>query len=344
MNTLTITAPDDLHCHFRDDEALLTTVPATARQFSRAIVMPNLKPPVVNTEMALAYRQRILAALPDKYSFTPLMTLYLTDDMSVDDIKVAAQSAHVYACKLYPAGATTNSAAGVTDITKIFPLLEAMQDADMPLLIHGEVTSDKVDIFDRERVFIDTTFSQLREKFPALRMVLEHLTTAYGVEYIRQSTAKTGATITAHHLLINRNHMLVGGIKPHFYCLPVAKRLSDQEALLMAATSGDPHFFLGTDSAPHAIAQKESACGCAGIYSAPVALESYAMAFDTVGKINQLEGFASHFGADFYQIPRNTSQVSLIKEAWDVPQQLPFCETHISPFFAGQTLNWRLQA
>jgi len=339
---ITLTRPDDWHIHLRDGTALTRTVGDAARQFARAIVMPNLVPPVMDTAQALAYRERILAARPAGNPFEPLMVLYLTDNTDPAEI-AKAKAAGVTACKLYPAGATTNSASGVTDLAKIYPVLEAMQKAGMPFLLHGEVTDPAIDIFDREKVFLDRTFSQLVKNFPELRMVLEHITTADSAGFVAAAPANVAATITAHHLLYNRNHMLVGGIRPHFYCLPILKRNTHQAALIKAATSGNPKFFLGTDSAPHAKDKKEAACGCAGSYTANAAIELYAETFEDAGALDKLEAFASHFGPDFYQLPRNTDKITLVKTQWQVPDNLPFADTTLVPLRAGETLRWQLQ-
>ena len=339
---ITLTRPDDWHIHLRDGAALSRTVGDAAQQFARAIVMPNLVPPVMNTEQALAYQARIKAARPVANTFEPLMVLYLTD--STDPAEIAkAKAAGVTAVKLYPAGATTNSASGVTDLTKVYPVLEAMQKAGMPFLLHGEVTDSSIDIFDREKVFLDRTFSHLVKNFPELKMVLEHITTADSAEFVAAAPANVAATITAHHLLYNRNHMLAGGIRPHYYCLPILKRNTHQAALIKAATSGSPKFFLGTDSAPHAKDKKEAACGCAGSYTAYAAIELYAEAFEDAGALDKLEGFASHFGADFYGLPRNTDQITLVKTEWQVPDNLSFADTTLVPLRAGETLRWKLQ-
>lgn len=340
--TLTITRPDDWHIHLRDNAALINTVNDAARQFSRAIIMPNLVPPVRNSDEAGSYRQRILAARPANSDFTPLMTLYLTDQTTVACIHQAHDSGFVYAAKLYPAGATTNSDSGVTALEHIYPALEAMSEVGMPLLVHGEVTDDGVDIFDREQRFIDQQLSVLVSRFPQLKIVMEHITTADAVEFVSAAGEQVAATITPHHLLFNRNHMLVGGIKPHYYCLPILKRNRHQQALLQAATSGNPKFFLGTDSAPHARHSKENACGCAGCYSAFAAIELYAEAFERHGTLDKLEGFASHFGADFYGLPRNSNRITLVREPWQVPDELDFGEQRLVPLCAGETLNWRL--
>jgi len=351
MQTLTLTRPDDWHLHLRDGVALGAVVAATARQFARAIVMPNLKPPVTTTEQARAYRDRILDALrraaPDEpacQAFEPLMTLYLTDATSPDEIRRAAASGTVHAVKLYPAGATTHSEAGVTGINKVHPALEAMQACGMPLLIHGEVTDPAVDVFDREAVFIDTVLEPLRRDFPQLRIVFEHITTQEAAQYVAQSSGPIGATITAHHLLYERNALFKGGMRPHWYCLPILKRETHRRALLEAATSGNPRFFLGTDSAPHAQHLKEHACGCAGCYTAPHAMELYAAAFESVGRLDRLEGFASLHGPDFYRLPRNTDTVTLHRETWTIPESLPFGDEAIVPLAAGESLAWRLSA
>ena len=339
---ITLTRPDDWHIHLRDGAALARTVGDAAQQFARAIVMPNLVPPVMNTEQALAYQARIKAARPAGNTFEPLMVLYLTD--STDPAEIArAKAAGVTAVKLYPAGSTTNSASGVTDLTKVYPVLEAMQKAGMPFLLHGEVTDSSIDIFDREKVFLDRTFSQLVKNFPELKMVLEHITTADSAAFVADAPANVAATITAHHLLYNRNHMLAGAIRPHYYCLPILKRNTHQAALVNAATSGNPKFFLGTDSAPHAKDKKEAACGCAGSYTAYAALELYAEAFEDAGALDKLEGFASHFGPDFYRLPRNSDQVTLVKTEWQAPETLAFADTTLVPLRAGEKLRWQLQ-
>ncbi len=339
---LTLTRPDDWHLHLRDDAALASVVAHSAQRFARAIVMPNLKPPVTTTALALGYRQRILDALPSGSRFDPMMTLYLTDLLTPQEIATASESGIVKGIKLYPAGATTNSDAGVKDIRQRYPVLEAMQREGMPLLIHAEVTDPEVDIFDRERTFIDRHMVSLAKDFPELRIVFEHVTTADAVDFVRSSGGRLAATITPQHLLYNRNAMLVGGIRPHLYCLPILKRSSHQVALLQAATSGDPRFFLGTDSAPHAQKAKESACGCAGCYSAHAAIELYAEAFDQAGALDKLEGFASFFGPDFYGLPRNQEQITLEKKTWTVPTSYPFGEGAVVPLAAGETLAWQL--
>ncbi|GAB3481717.1 dihydroorotase [Azotobacter salinestris] len=339
---LTLLRPDDWHIHLRDGAALTRTVADAARTFGRAIVMPNLVPPVRNVSEADSYRQRIQAACPANSRFEPLMTLYLTDRTTPEDIRAAKACGLVHAAKLYPAGATTNSDAGVTSIENIFPTLEAMAEAGLPLLVHGEVTHSEIDVFDREKRFIDDNLSRVVERFPKLKVVFEHITTRDAVEFVEASSGNVGATITAHHLLYNRNHMLVGGIRPHFYCLPILKRRTHQEALLDAATSGNPKFFLGTDSAPHARHAKESACGCAGCYTAHAAIELYAEAFEQRNALDRLEAFASHHGADFYAMPRNTDHITLIRAEWTAPTSLTFGEHSLVPLRAGEKLRWRL--
>ena len=341
---LTLTRPDDWHLHVRDTDALTTVIPHTARQFARAIIMPNLQPPVTTTKQALAYHQRILAAVPDGVHFTPLMTLYLTDQTTADDIIEAQASNRVQAVKLYPAGATTNSAAGVTEISKTWGALESMEEQGLPLLVHAEVTDPEIDVFDREQVFIDRHLQPLTQRFPQLKVVLEHVTTREGVQFVSNAPDTVAATITAHHLLLNRNAMFKGGLQPHSYCLPVLKRELHREALLAAAISGNRKFFLGTDSAPHTRERKESACGCAGIYTAHAALELYAQAFEDADALQQLEGFASHFGADFYGLPRNTDQITLVKKDWQVPDSYPLMGSALVPLFAGETLHWQVKA
>lgn len=339
---LTLTRPDDWHIHLRDGAALARTVGDAASQFARAIVMPNLVPPVSNTEQALAYKGRILAARPAGSQFEPLMVLYLTDNTDPAEI-AKAKAAGITACKLYPAGATTNSASGVTDLANIYPVLEAMEKAGMHFLLHGEVTDSSIDIFDREKVFIDRTFNPLVSRFPGLRMVLEHITTADAAEFVASAPANVAATITAHHLLYNRNHMLAGGIRPHYYCLPILKRGTHQQALIKAATSGSPKFFLGTDSAPHAKDKKETNCGCAGSYTAYAAIELYAEAFEDAGALDKLEAFASHFGPDFYQLPRNRDTITLAKADWQAPDVLSFADTNLVPLRAGEALRWKIK-
>jgi dihydroorotase len=338
---ITLTRPDDWHLHLRDGAALAAVLPHTARQFARAIVMPNLRPPVTTTEQALAYRERILAARPAGSEFQPLMTLYLTDNLPPDEIR-RAKEAGVVAVKLYPAGATTNSDAGVTDLYKTYATLETMQREGLPLLVHGEVTDPEVDLFDREAVFIDRVMKPLRHDFPSLKVVFEHLTTREGVQYVAEAGPFTAATITAQHLLYNRNAIFLGGVRPHFYCLPVLKSEAHRRALVAAATSGSPKFFLGTDSAPHAAHLKEHAAGHAGCYTALSALELYAEVFDAAGALDQLEGFASFHGADFYGLPRNRGTITLKREAWTLPESLPFGEAQLKPLRGGETLAWRL--
>lgn len=339
---ITITRPDDWHLHVRDGAALKYTVPFTARQFGRAIIMPNLTPPCITTEQALGYRDRILAATPTNDSFQPLMTLYLTDNTSPSEIKKAKDSGFVVAVKLYPAGATTNSDAGVTDMTKCYRTLAALQENNMPLLVHGEVTDPHVDIFDREKLFIEQALIPTRNAFPELKIVFEHITTKDAVDYVLAEDKYTAATITPQHLLYNRNAIFKGGIRPHYYCLPVLKREEHRLALNAAATSANPKFFLGTDSAPHAQDKKESACGCAGIFSAPLAIELYARAFDANNAIDKLEGFASFFGADFYGVERNTQTITLHKQNWTVPDNYAFLDGRIIPLHAGETESWQL--
>ncbi len=345
IDTLTLTRPDDWHLHVRDGAALASVLPYTARQFGRAIVMPNLRPPVTTVAQALAYRERILAALPREgpgADFQPLMTLYLTDNTPPEEI-VRAKAAGIVALKLYPAGATTNSDAGVTDIRKTYATLQAMQREGLLLLVHGEVTDAEIDIFDREAVFIDQVMQPLRRDLPGLKVVFEHITTAEAADYVATAGEHTAATITAHHLLYSRNALFVGGLRPHWYCLPVLKRERHRQALLRAATSGSDRFFLGTDSAPHAAVLKEaSVCG-AGCFTAPAALELYAEAFEAAGALDKLEGFASHHGADFYGLPRNTGQVTLRRQPWALPAEMPFAEdAQIKPLRAGETLQWKL--
>lgn len=340
---LEITRPDDWHVHLRDGVALGSVVADTARQFARAIVMPNLKPPVTTVAQAEDYRGRILASLPADTHFQPLMTLYLTEGTSVEEIARAKASGTVFAVKYYPAGATTNSQAGVSDLSRVYPVLEAMQQHGLPLLMHGEVTDPAVDIFDRERVFIERHLIPLRERFPDLRMVLEHITTRAAVEFVSQAPAHVGATITAHHLLLNRNALFEGGIQPHHYCAPVLKRETHRLALLEAATGGNPHFFLGTDSAPHVREAKEAACGCAGIYTAHAAIELYAEAFEQVGKLDQFEAFASFHGADFYGLPRNRERITLERKPWTVPDALPLANSACVPFRAGKSMAWSIR-
>lgn len=342
MNELTLTRPDDWHLHLRDGEAMKSVLPDTVKRFARAIVMPNLKPPVTTVEAARGYRDRILAALPAGMTFEPLMTLYLTDNTPAEEIAKARQSGFIHAVKYYPAGATTNSDSGVTDMHKAYPALAAMEEHGVPLLLHGEVTDADVDVFDREAVFIDRTLARLMQDFPKLRIVLEHITTRQAVEFVKTAPAHVGATITVHHLLYNRNAMFKGGIRPHFYCLPVLKRENHREALIEAAISGNPKFFLGTDSAPHAQHAKESSCGCAGIYTAHAAIELYAEVFEEAGALNRLESFASFFGPDFYGLPRNTGKITLKKESWIVPDSLDMGGQKLVPLRASEAVRWKL--
>jgi dihydroorotase len=343
MQTLTLTRPDDWHLHLRDGAALAAVLPDTARRFARAIVMPNLKPPVTTVALAAAYRERILAALPAGMSFTPLMTLYLTDNMPATEIDAVKASGFIHAIKLYPAGATTNSDAGVTDLKKCAATLARMEQLGVPLLVHGEVTDPAVDIFDREAVFIDTVLLPLVRDFPALKVVLEHITTRDGIAFVKGSGANVAGTLTAHHLLLNRNAIFAGGIRPHHFCLPVLKRESHRQALVAAAISGNPKFFLGTDSAPHAQSAKETACGCAGCYTANAGIELYAEAFEAAGALDKLEAFASFFGADYYGLPRNTDTVTLRREAMAVPASLDYVDgDQLVPLRAGESVAWRL--
>ncbi|MBL4828925.1 MAG: dihydroorotase [Aliivibrio sp.] len=342
MTTITITRPDDWHIHLRDGDVLADTVKDISRYNGRALIMPNLMPPITNTEMALSYRERIQAHNTTS-TFEPLMALYLTDQTTPDEIRKAKASGKVYAAKLYPAGATTNSDSGVTSAKKIYPVLETMQEVGMLLLIHGEVTTDDIDIFDREKQFLDSVLAPIVNDFPDLKIVLEHITTADAAEFVRNANDNVAATITAHHLMYNRNHMLVGGIKPHFYCLPILKRNTHQHALIKAATSGNKKFFLGTDSAPHAKDKKENACGCAGSYTAHAAVELYAEVFEAEGKLDNLEAFASHNGPDFYELPRNQDTITLIKEEWSVPATLSFGNDVVVPIRAAETIAWTVK-
>ncbi len=343
MNELTITRPDDWHVHLRDGSALAQTCADMARYFNRVIVMPNLTPPVVSVADAAAYRERILAAMAGlPRQFEPLMTLYLTDRTDAAEIQLAAASDFVHAVKLYPAGATTNSDAGVAELEGLYPVLAAMEEVDLPLLIHGEVTDHEIDIFDREKVFIDRHLAPIAERFPGLRIVLEHITTRDAVQFVSEASSKVAATITAHHLMFNRNDMLVGGIRPHYYCLPILKRNVHQNELMEAATSGSPKFFLGTDSAPHTTGSKEADCGCAGVYTGHAAIEFYTEVFEQLDALDKLEGFASHFGPDFYGLPRNQDSITLVKESWDVPPQLPLGEDTLTPLAAGESISWRV--
>ncbi|MDD5460799.1 MAG: dihydroorotase [Methylococcales bacterium] len=343
MKTLTITRPDDWHAHVRNGAVLKTVLPHTVRQFARAIIMPNLKPPVTAVAQALAYRDEILQAIPEGGDFTPLMTLYLTDSTTPDEIKKAADSDAVHAFKLYPAGATTHSDSGVADIKAVYALFAAMEKHDIPLLIHGEVTDQDCDIFDREKLFIDKHLADIADNFPGLRIVAEHVTTTEAVQFVQAAGVNIAATITPQHLLFNRNAILAGGIRPHYYCLPIIKRESHRLALVEAATSGNPKFFLGTDSAPHLTSLKENACGCAGCYSAHAALELYAEAFERAGSLDKLEGFASFFGADFYRLPRNSGSVTLDKITWTVPAVYGVNEHSIMPLKANEALSWKLR-
>jgi dihydroorotase len=342
MDELTITRPDDWHLHLRDGEHMRSVVGDTARRFARAIVMPNLRPPVTTTELAAAYRQRILSALPAGSAFQPLMTLYLTDNTRPAEIERAKGSGAVHAVKYYPAGATTNSDSGVTDVRRCDAALQAMSDTGMPLLVHGEVTDPEVDVFDRERVFIERVLLPLVERFPRLKIVMEHITTAEAVAFVTAASDRVAATITAHHLLLNRNAIFQGGIRPHHYCVPVLKRESHRRALVGAAASGNPKFFLGTDSAPHARHTKETSCGCAGLYTAHAGIELYAEAFEAVQALDKLEGFASFFGADFYGLPRNRERVKLRKMAWRVPEDAAFGADRLVPMRAGAQVQWSL--
>ncbi len=344
MDTLTLLQPDDWHAHLRDGESLKRTVPDLAKQFHRAICMPNLVPPIKTVKEAKAYRKRIMAHVPEGVSFDPRMVLYFTDHTPVDEIKKIKESDEVNAIKLYPAGATTNSDNGVSDIRKVYHVIEQLEIHQVPLLLHGEVTHNHVDIFDREKRFLDEVLIPLLRQFPQLKLVLEHITTADAASFILEQGRNVAATITPQHLLFNRNDLLVGGVKPHFYCLPILKRQTHQTTLLEVATSANPKFFLGTDSAPHAQSKKENACGCAGCYSAPYAIELYAQAFDQMGKLDKLEGFASHFGADFYGLERNTQTITLVRKPQQVAERLSYLEQDdIIPLHAGQTLDWSLQ-
>ena len=342
MDRITLRRPDDFHVHLRDGPAMAAVLADTARRFARAIVMPNLRPPVTTTALALHYRDRILGELPDGARFEPLMTLYLTDDTPPEEISRAKLSGRIHGVKLYPAGATTHSDAGVTRISRCFHTLERMEEVDMPLLVHGESTDPAIDVFDREKAFIEETLGPLVERFPRLKVVLEHITTRDAVHYVEVTGAQVAATITAHHLLMNRNALFMGGIRPHHYCLPVLKREEHREALVEAATSGNPKFFLGTDSAPHARKLKEAACGCAGIYTAHAALELYAAAFEEAGALEKLEDFAAVFGAQFYGLPLNEGTITLAREEWRIPDRLPFGADELVPLRAGETLSWKL--
>jgi dihydroorotase len=344
MDRLSITQPDDCHLHVRNGSVLSTVIAHTARQFGRAIIMPNLKPPVTTVDLALDYRQEILNALPEGSDFQPLMTLYLTGGTTVAEIKKVADSEFVHAFKLYPAGATTHSDQGVADIEAAYSLFAAMEEYAVPLLIHGEVTAAEYDIFDREKIFLETELSRITERFPALRIVVEHLTTLEAVQFVLAANSQVAATITPQHLMFNRNAILAGGIRPHYYCLPVLKREHHRQALLKAATSGNPKFFLGTDSAPHLTVLKENSCGCAGCYSAYGALEMYAQIFEQAGALDKLEAFAGFYGADFYRLPRNAKRVTLRKQAWTVPEYYGAAEQRITPLMAGEQLTWQVVA
>lgn len=342
MIALTLTRPDDWHLHLRDGAHLAAVVPFTARQFARAVIMPNLKPPVTTVAMAQAYRERIIAAVPAGVRFEPLMTLYLTDSTSAEEIRAARESGFIVGAKLYPAGATTHSDSGVTAIEKIYPALAAMEESGLVLQVHGEVTDGDVDVFDRERVFIDRTLAPVVQRFALLRVVFEHVTTREAVQFVKQARTGVGATITPQHLLLNRNAIFQGGIRPHYYCLPVLKREHDRRALIEAATGDDPRFFLGTDSAPHAKHTKEHACGCAGIFSAHAAIELYAEAFESAGRLDRLQAFASERGADFYRLPRNAEHIVLERVSWMPPRAYPFGADELVPFRAGEPVAWRM--
>ncbi len=342
MDRLTITRPDDWHLHLRDGAALEAVLPDTARRFGRAIIMPNLKPAIRTTQQALHYRERILGALPDGAEFEPLMTLYLTDETPPEEIARAKLSGRVMGLKLYPAGATTNSDEGVTRISRCFHTLERMEELGLPLLVHGEVTDPAVDVFDREKAFIEDVLGPLLARFTQLKVVFEHITTRDAVQYVEVTGANVAATITPHHLLMNRNALFLGGIRPHHYCLPVLKREEHREALVEAATSGNPKFFLGTDSAPHALRTKEAACGCAGVYNAHAGIELYAVAFEEAGALDKLEAFASEHGAAFYGLPRNRGRITLVRENWQVPDSIPFGDDALIPLRAGETIPWKL--
>ncbi|HLF98200.1 MAG TPA: dihydroorotase [Methylococcaceae bacterium] len=343
MNQIVLTAPDDWHLHVRDGSALASLVPHSARQFARALIMPNLRPPVTTVAEALRYRERILDAISPRCAFTPYMSLYLTEATQPEEVARVAETPEVLSFKLYPAGATTNSESGVASLEKIYPLLECMERHDVPLQVHGEVTEPEVDIFDREARFIEAHLEPITRRFPALRVVLEHVTTREGVDFVREAGGTVAATITAHHLLYNRNALLVGGVRPHFYCLPILKRETHRRALLEAATRGNPKFFLGTDSAPHPRHAKECASGCAGCYTAHAAMELYAQAFESAGALERLDAFASRHGADFFRLPRNEGQIELRREAWSVPETLAIGEDVLIPLRAGETLSWRVQ-
>ena len=343
MDQITLTLPDDWHLHLRDKQTLESTVPAAARGFGRGIIMPNLVPPATTVERVAAYRERILAQRPEGSDWEPLMVLYLTDNTTADEIRAAKQCGFIHGCKYYPAGATTNSDSGVTDLNKIDAVLKTMEELGMILQLHGEVTTADIDIFDREAVFIERHLKVVAKKFPRLKIIFEHITTKQAAEYVASAGDNIAATITPQHLLYNRNHMLAGGIRPHFYCLPILKRDIHQLALIEAATSGSPKFFLGTDSAPHAKNKKESACGCAGCFSHHAAIELYAQAFEQAGALDKLEGFASFYGADFYGLPRHTETITLSRQPWELPASIPFEDNQLVPLGAGTTLNWKLE-
>ena len=342
MTRVTLIRPDDWHLHLRDGALMQAVLPDTVRRFGRAIIMPNLKSPVISTELAQAYRARILAALPQSTRFEPLMTLYLTDNTSPQEIVKAKASGIIHGVKFYPSGATTHSDAGVTDITKCYAALATMEEQDLPLLVHGEVTDPLVDVFDREQVFIARYLVPIVDRFPKLRVVFEHITTRQAADFVKSASSNVAATLTAHHLLYNRNAMFAGGLRPHLYCLPVLKREEHREALIAAATSGNPKFFLGTDSAPHAKHVKESSCGCAGMYTSHAAIELYAEVFEQADALDKLEAFASFFGADFYRLPRNQDSITLQKQSWKVPAELPFGDEVLVPLRAGETVMWTL--
>ncbi len=342
MNQISLIYPDDWHCHFRDGDYLKRTVTDTAKRFARAIVMPNLPQPIINVQQALDYRSRIVNHVPEGVDFTPLMTLYLTDNLSTNDILAAKESEIIFACKLYPSGATTHSVAGVKQIRHIYPILESMEKVDLPLLVHGEVTDPEIDIFEREKFFISQELIPIVKYFPRLRIIFEHISTKEAVEFVHEAPPNVGATITAHHLWYNRNALFKGGIRPHYYCLPILKHVVDQQALIRAAISGNPKFFLGTDSAPHTQSQKESKCGCAGIYSAHAALELYAEIFAQYEALDKLEAFASINGPQFYHLPINQRYITLEKSPWSIPDELPFGDSKVIPMLAGETLNWRI--
>jgi dihydroorotase len=342
MNALRIQRPDDWHVHLRDGAALNAVAKFTAQRFGRAIIMPNLQPPITSTAMAAAYRSRIMAALPNDVNFEPLLTLYLTEGLPAQEIDRAKDSGFIHGVKLYPAGATTHSDAGVRDVKHVYPLLERMQEVGMPLLVHGETPQADIDVFDKETHFIDTVLQPTTERFPELRVVFEHITTQRAVQFVTGTRAGVGATITPQHLLHNRNAIFAGGIRPHYYCLPILKRERDREALVAAATSGNPRFFLGTDSAPHERSTKETSCGCAGMFTAHAAIELYAEVFEAAGRLDKLEGFASHFGADFYRLPRHKDTITLIKDPWMTPAAYEFGQGTLVPYRAGESISWRL--